>query len=284
MDLRDRIIELAYETVTPNGDDALVIDLASTRQIACDSGIQRRHVELAALQAGVIPLRYERNLGTLGIQGQVKLLQATVAVVGLGGLGGTVTEILARVGVGELVLVDPDVYDESNLNRQLYSVEGNMGRDKARSSRDRIAEVNGAVSVISHVCRLDEDNAQCLLGSADLVVDCLDNVPDRMLVARACAALGIPMVHGAVAGMMGQVMTVDPGEDGLEQLYGRRDDGAGPHGAELKLGNLPTTVGVVASLQCQEAVKIIAGTGDPIRNRLLLLDLAAGAIETVDLS
>jgi len=283
-DLRDKIAEHAYETTAPNGEEILVVDLSATERIACSFETQRRRVEVAALQAGIVPLRYERNLGTLGNQGQIALLEARVAVVGAGGLGGTVSELLARIGVGEMVLIDPDRYEESNLNRQLHSLEDNLGRDKAQSSRDRIGEVNGAVSVTSHVCRLDQENAHGLLSSVDLAVDCLDNVADRLLVAEVCASLGVPMVHGAVAGTMGQVMTVFAGDGELGQLYGSQDKGGGSHGAEIHLGNLATTVAAVASLQCQEAVKIITKTGEPIRHRLLLLDLALGSLETVDLS
>lgn len=279
-ELQGRIMEHAYETVAPGGGEILVLDLARAEQMAEEFQVHRRSVELAALHAGVVPLRYERNLGTMGIAGQIALLEAKVAVVGAGGLGGTVSEILARIGVGQLVLIDADRYEESNLNRQLHSVEDNVGQDKSRSSAARIRRINGAVSVTSHVCRLERDNAHRLLGTVDLTIDCLDSVPDRLVVAEICGSLGIPMVHGAVAGTMGQVMTVFPGDGGLEGLY----EEASPHGAEVHLGNLATTVVVVASLQCQEAVKVITGAVEPIRHRLLLLDLAHGSFETVDLS
>ncbi len=281
-DTMAEIVGLAERVEGPDGESLWVLGIAETDALAVDLSISRREVEIAALRNGVIPRRYQRSIGTLGIDGQVALLESVVSVVGLGGLGGVVSELLARVGVGKLILVDADVYDASNLNRQIHCTEQNMGQAKADVCRERIGQINGAVEICHHRCVLDQTNARSLLGPSQVVVDCLDNVPDRFLLQKTCRSLGIPLVHGAVAGTMGQVMVIPAEGEGLERLYGP-PCGADRHGVEQFLGNLPTTVAAVAALQCQELLKIIAGVGDPISDGVLFLDLSRGSFDRVSL-
>lgn len=284
-DAAARIAQRAEQVQGPDGEPLLLLDVAGADSLAAELCMSRREVEIAALRTGVIPRRYQRNIGTLGMDGQVALLEAAVSVIGLGGLGGVVCELLARIGIGELILVDGDAYDESNLNRQIHSTERNAAeaKEKASASRRRVERVNGAVSVRHHRCVVDESNARSLLGRSQVVVDCLDNIPDRFLLESTCRSLGIPLVHGAVAGMMGQVMVIFPGSPGLQHLYGCPDEAA-RYGVERSLGNLAVTVTATAALQCQELVKIVTGVGEPICDGVLYLDLSAGHFNRVRLS
>ena len=261
--------------------DARIIRLRQVQELAVAHDCLVQEVELAALEAGVLPWRYLRNLGTAGLEGQAKLLRATVAVVGLGGLGGYVTEALARSGVGRLILVDGDVFEEHNFNRQLLSGEAKLGTSKVEAARRRVAEINGAVEVIGHAVMLGRENLPQLLEGADVVVDALDRLPIRLILQEGAQALGIPMVHGSIAGFLGQVMTVFPGDPGLRGLYG---DGELPEqGLEAQLGTPAATPMAVAAWEAQEVVKILIGRGELLRNRLLVLDMEAGAIEVLRL-
>lgn len=260
---------------------ARIIRLQQVHELAAENGCQIRDVEIAALETDVAPYRYLRNLGTVGLEGQAKLLRATVAVVGQGGLGGYVTESLARMGVGRLILIDGDVFEEHNFNRQLLSSEAKLGASKVKAARQRVAEINGAVEVTVHAMMLDRENLPRLLAGADVVVDALDRLPIRLILQDGAQALGIPMVHGSIAGFLGQVMTIFPGDPGLRGLYG---DGELPEqGLEAQLGTLAATPMAVAAWEAQEVVKIITGRGELLRHRLLLLDMESDEIEILRL-
>jgi molybdopterin/thiamine biosynthesis adenylyltransferase len=263
-------------------DDVPVIYLKQVHELATANDCPIREVELAALEIGVVPWRYVRNLGTLGLEGQAKLLRATVAVVGLGGLGGYATEALARMGVGRLILIDGDLFEEHNLNRQILSTEANMGTGKVQAARQRVAEINGAVEVIGHAVTLTRENLPRLLEGADVVVDALDRLPIRLVLQEGAQALGIPMVHGSIAGFLGQVMTIFPGDPGLRSLYGEAGE-LPEQGLEAQLGTPAATPMAVAAWEAQEVVKILLDHGEPLRNRLLVMDMQSGTIEILQL-
>jgi len=258
------------------------LSLRETHALAREHGCAVRLVEERALCVGLPPERYARNLGTTGLDGQARLLRACVAVVGCGGLGGWIIEVLARMGIGRLVLIDSDRFEVSNLNRQAGCLEGNLGRPKAECLAERVRAVNGAVEPVAHVARLTEANAATLLGGVEVVVDALDTLPDRLALARAAAALGVPLVHGAIGGYTGQVMTILPGDPGLEGLYG----GAGwpARGVEVELGNPAATPMMVAAWQAQEVIKLLLGKGDILRNRLLVLDAEYGEVTEIHIT
>jgi molybdopterin/thiamine biosynthesis adenylyltransferase len=258
------------------------ISLRETRALAQQFGCEGRQVELAALRAGVAPERYLRNIGTVGLEGQARLLEATVAVVGAGGLGGWIIEGLARMGVGHLIIIDGDRFEENNLNRQLGCTEATLGTLKAEFFARRVAEVNGAVDVVAHVAWLDQDNAPALLSGAQVVVDALDTLPARFVLQEAAARLGLPMVHGAIGGYTGQVMTVLPGDPGLKALYG---GGSLPErGVETELGNPSATPMMISAWQIQEVVKVIVGQGALLRGRVLIMDAEFGEVTEIQLS
>jgi molybdopterin/thiamine biosynthesis adenylyltransferase len=263
-------------------DGVRVIYLQHVRELAATFDCPIHEVELAALEAGVVPRRYLRNLGTVGLEGQAKLLRATVAVVGLGGLGGYVAEALARMGVGRLVLIDHDVFEEHNLNRQILSAEAKLGTSKVQAARQRVAEVNSAVEVVGHAVALTRENLPRLLEGADVVVDALDRLPIRLVLQKGAQALSIPMVHGSIAGFLGQVMTIFPQDAGLRSLYGAGDD-LPEQGLEVQLGCPATTPMAVAAWEAQEVIKILLGRGELLRGRLLVMDMEAGVIEVLRL-
>jgi molybdopterin/thiamine biosynthesis adenylyltransferase len=275
--LREQIGEAAQEE-----GGVRVIRHRAVRELAAVNDCAIREVELAALGAGVVPWRYVRNVGTIGLDGQARLLRSTAAVVGLGGLGGFVTEALARMGVGRLILIDGDVFEEHNFNRQLLSGETKLGMTKAEAATRRVAEVNSAIEVIPHAAMLAAENLSQLLEGADVVVDALDRLPIRLILQEGAQALGIPLVHGSIAGFLGQVMTIFPGDLGLRGLYGGADE-LPEQGLEAQLGTPAATPMAVAAWEAQEVVKILTGCGEPLRNRLLVMDMGTGSVDFLEL-
>jgi molybdopterin/thiamine biosynthesis adenylyltransferase len=279
-DLAARLRAAATSALGPDGQECRIVSLAAVQRIAQQTGVSRREVEVAALREHVLPARYGRSLGTVGWEGQIKLLESTVAVVGAGGLGGWIIEGLARMGVGRLIVIDGDVFVENNLNRQALCTEETLGRAKAEVAAERVAAVNAAVEVTVHARLATAENMPPLLQGAQVVVDALDSLPTRLLLQDACRALGVPLVHGAIAGYLGQVTTIFPGDAGLRALYG---DVVPEQGIERQLGNPAGTPLMVAAWQVQETIKLLLGSGEPLRSRLLLLDAEAGTAEIVKL-
>ncbi len=267
----------------PDGESYRSLSIKDTERMAAVSGISGKDVEIAALENGVIPERYTRNMKALSVDDQLKLLRATVTVVGLGGLGGTVTEMLARMGVGRLNLIDGDVFEESNLNRQVTSSTAKIGMPKADAARQRVFDINSGIAVDSHRLFLEEENARELIAGSDVVVDCLDSLKTRYFLAMACREAALPLIVAAVAGLSGQVTVLFPEDNGFEAIYGIPEE-IPEKGVETRLGNLAPVVGMIANIECAEVAKILIGRGSPLRNRLLVVDLMESTFETVDLS
>ncbi len=225
------------------------------------------------------PHRYNRNVTALSEEECALLAEKHIVVVGCGGLGGLVIEALARIGVGHLRVIDGDVFEESNLNRQLLCTEADLGREKAAVAAARVQAVNSSVECEPVVAYLTEHNASSLLAGADCVVDCLDNLEARFWAAHACQTLGTPIVYGAIAGWFGQVCTVYPGDVSFVEIYGE------PFGESQhkKLGNLPFTAYSIAAIQASEAVKVVLSRPGQIRNRLLMVDLLDGSVDDMEL-
>jgi len=263
------------------GPGQATLSLAASVQLAQQHGATRRAVEIAALRREITPDRYQRSMGTVGFDGQIALLEASVAVVGCGGLGGWATEALARLGVGSITLIDGDRFQDSNLNRQLGCTESVLGLSKPEVLANRVAQVNGSVSVSPVSEYITADNAADLLANAQVVVDALDSLPKRMMLQEACSLLGVPLVHGAIGGLTGQVMTIMPGDAGLKALYGEH---LPEHGIETQLGTPTATPMMVAAWQAQETLKLIVGCGEPLRHRMLLLDAEWGTATFVELA
>lgn len=238
-------------------------------------------VEEAALELGRMPARYQRNRRTVSIAEQLTLFRSRVVIVGAGGLGGYVIEELARLGVGTLVVADPDTFEEHNLNRQLLATLANLGAPKVEAAVERVGAINPAVRVVPLRSAFSRENGAELLSGADVAVDALDTVTARVELARACRELGVPMVHGAIAGWYGQMATQMPGEDITPFIY---PSGNEPKGVETKLGNPAFTPAVVASLQVAEVCKILLGQGRCLNRRMLFLNLLDMEFEDVPIA
>jgi molybdopterin/thiamine biosynthesis adenylyltransferase len=282
-DIRRRIAESAEPYVAPDGKTCPVISLKATASISDSQGVSAKEVEITALKQGIVPCRYLRNIGTVGLDGQIKLLQSSVAAVGAGGLGSTVIELLARQGIGHLIIIDNDRFTEENLNRQIMCTEGNLGESKVTVAAQRVKEIDSATTVTTFRQRLTRDNAQSLLSGVRVVVDGLDNLSSRLVVEQACRQLAIPYVYASIGGFNGQLMTIFPGDTGLSSLYGASSNMVAEQGIETRIGNPPATVAIIAALQVQEVVKIITGVGAPTRNQVLLLDARECAIDRIEL-
>jgi len=221
--------------------------------------------------------RYARNIGAIGIDGQRKLLNSSATIVGLGGLGGHVLESLARVGIGRIVGIDPDTFDESNLNRQLLALTTNLGRSKVAAAAARLAQVNPAIEFTAHASPF-EDVSDETLADSDIIFDCLDTIPARRELARRCADMGLTLIHGAIAGWSGQVAICRPGSGVLEKLYPGEK-----HGIEPRLGTLPFTAAVAAHIMVARAVTVLLDQQPPEPDTILFFDLQANEWQTVEL-
>jgi molybdopterin/thiamine biosynthesis adenylyltransferase len=276
-------LEQLSETKTfPDKTPYRSLSVANVLGLAGRSGASGREAEIAALENGIVPERYARNMRTFSLEDQAALLQARVGVVGLGGLGGTVVEVLARMGVGHLRLVDGDRFEDSNLNRQLLSTVEGLGQLKSEAARARVSRNNPSVDVTALSEFVTAENAEAVLAGCDVVVDCLDTLRTRFVVEDACRRIGCPLVSAAVAGSSGHVTTIFPEDKGLRLIYG--EPGQLPlKGAETSLGTLPYTVVFLATLECAEVVKVILKKGKLLRHKLLVADLMDGVVEVMNL-
>ncbi len=281
--LKKALQEKAVEKKDPAGDNYLSLSLLAVGELARDFEVNGKHVEIAALQSKIIPERYQRSMGSLGLNGQLKLLNSSVGVVGAGGLGGFVIELLARMGVGRLVVIDSDYFSESNLNRQLLSAELTLGSSKAGAAAKRISEINSSLEVETFECRGERSNMTGIFSGCHLVIDCLDNLPSRLDLEEVCVELNIPMIHGAIAGFIGQVAVIRPDRPLLSAIYGQIKASGANHGVELQLGNPAFTPAMLASFQCSEAVKYLAGLEGVLpAGGLLIIDMQSGSTYQVD--
>ena len=254
---------LRERAVTSDGQLYSVISLKDCKEAAELVGVCVREAEIFALSVGVCPMRYERNIGTFGLEGQRRLLESCAAVVGLGGLGGLIAELLARSGVGRLVLADGDVFSESNLNRQLLCSESDIGRSKAECAGSRVRAINGAISVKVVNYALDKSNISSILDGTDVVLDALDSNSARVLVSDYCRASGIPFVHGAIGGMWAQTGVFMPDDRRPWEIFSEYED----KGDETLLGNPPFTASFAASLEVSLAAAVICGK--PVKSGIL---------------
>ncbi|MNM52168.1 Molybdopterin-synthase adenylyltransferase [compost metagenome] len=219
-------------------------------------------------------LRYSRQilLAQVDIDGQLRLKDSRVLIVGLGGLGSPVALYLAAAGVGELHLADFDTVDLTNLQRQVLHDTASVGLSKVDSALNRLQAINPEVRLVAHRSALDEDSLTAAVQAVDLVLDCTDNFATREAVNATCVAQGKPLVSGAAIRLEGQLSVFDPRRPEspcYHCLYG--------HGSEAELtcseaGVVGPLVGLVGSLQALEALKLLAGFGEPLVGRLLLID------------
>jgi molybdopterin/thiamine biosynthesis adenylyltransferase len=201
-----------------------------------------------------LPPRYQRNYKTISFEDQSKLAASTVAIVGCGGLGGNMAEEFARLGIGTLILVDGDRIEESNLNRQLFATEKNIGQPKVEAAKDRLRSVNSTVKLRLVSDWFNEDNAAEYFKGADLVCDALDSIDRRVSLERACHRLNLPLVYAGIAGWYGRLGVSFPGDFSVARIFRQ-----GEKGVEKVWGNPAFTPAALASMSVVEAVKVLVG-------------------------
>ncbi|MBL4835146.1 MAG: molybdopterin-synthase adenylyltransferase MoeB [Pseudomonas sp.] len=219
-------------------------------------------------------LRYSRQilLGQVDIQGQQRLLESRVLIVGLGGLGAPVALYLAAAGVGTLVLADHDHVELTNLQRQIIHATAAVGRAKVQSAANSIKQVNPGVETVMLEQALAGQALADAIADVDVVVDCCDNFATRQAVNEACVRLRRPLVSGAAIRLEGQLSVFDSRREDspcYQCLYGGGEDTALSCSEAGVIGPL---VGIVGSLQALEAIKLLVGFGEPLVGRLLLVD------------
>lgn len=219
-------------------------------------------------------LRYSRQimLPEVEIDGQEAWLNSRVLIVGLGGLGSPASIYLASAGVGHLVLVDDDQVDLTNLQRQIVHTSDSVGTPKVESARKTLHALNPEIRIDTLATRLEGEALSEQVKAADLVLDCSDNFSTRFALNRVCVATGTPLVSGAAIRFDGQISVFDSRVEGApcyQCLYAEGED------EELSCsesGVFPPLVGIVGATQAAEALKVLAGIGEPLVGKLLMLD------------
>lgn len=216
-------------------------------------------------------LRYSRHilLRQIDVRGQEKLLAARVLIIGLGGLGSPVAMYLAASGVGQLVLVDPDRVELTNLQRQIVHTTERIGQDKVASAAQGLAALNAGVRVTTINHKLEGAALEAQVRLADAVVDATDNFASRFAINEACMRAGKPLISGAVVRFEGQVAVFPPGGPCYRCLY---TETGGPDEACATLGVLAPAAGIVGAIQAAETIKVLLGIGQTLAGRLLLFD------------
>lgn len=222
--------------------------------------------------------RYLRNMTTLSADEVETLKKSRVCVIGCGGLGGYIIEMLGRIGVGYITCVDGDVFDETNLNRQILCEEMSIGQSKALKAKDRMKLVNSEIYINPIVELLSEENAKKILKDHDLIIDAMDNIKGRFILQEVCKEINTPLIHGAISGWYGQVSTILPGDDTLNHIYKNKNKEL-----DNKLGNPSFTPAAIASIQVSEAIKLLLNRGDILRHKLLLVDLLFNEFNILDI-
>jgi molybdopterin/thiamine biosynthesis adenylyltransferase/rhodanese-related sulfurtransferase len=221
--------------------------------------------------------RYSRHLimPEVGMKGQRKMKSASVLMIGAGGLGSPLGLYLAAAGIGKIGIVDFDVVDHTNLQRQVLHGTKDVGRSKLQSARERIHDVNPNVEVETHQLRLTSENAMQVIEPYDVVVDGTDNFPTRYLTNDACVLLGKPNVYGSIFRFEGQVSVFDASKGPCYRCLFREPPPPGMVPSCAEGGVLGVLPGIIGSLQALETIKLIIGEGDPMIGRLLLFDALA---------
>lgn len=230
-------------------------------------------------------IRYKGHLqlAAIGPEGQRRLEKASVLVVGAGGLASAALEYLAAAGTGRIGIVDPDIVELSNLQRQILYTDADTGLPKAVCAGRRIASLNPSVETMVFESRFDDSTSGAILGAApwDVALDCTDSYTSKLTVARAMARARLPYVYGAVGRFGGQVMTVLPGHACYGCLYGDGLPGDNAEGSCAGAGIFSGVVGLTAMVQACEAMKIAGGFGSPLSDRLLTIDTFTMTFTTV---
>lgn len=210
--------------------------------------------------------RYKRQMMLFGEDGQERLKKAQIFIAGAGGLGSPVSIYLAVAGVGKITVVDMDEVDRTNLNRQILHYDRDIGRKKTASAEEKLRELNPDIIINAISMMIDASNAKKLVGNADGIVDAMDNYPTRYLLNDIAIAKKIPFFHGGIRGFYGQATTIIPGSTPcLKCIFPNAPPG------EL-FPVVGVTAGIIGTLQSNEVIKYLTGTGDLLMNRLFIWD------------
>ena len=250
------------------------LSLALHQEAVTLFGLSYAEVEAAALAIGIVPLRYQKNQSTITPAQQKVLFDTHVAIIGCGGLGGHIAEILTRIGIGKLTLYDFDTFEEHNLNRQNFSTIADLGRNKVTVVKEGLQKINPSITIEALAERFDPKTDMPKIKTAAIVIDALDTPQTKQELAAQCCRRGIHFVHGAIAGMHGQFAT----DSTLEHLYPTTS-----RGAEIESGNPAFTVTLAASIQASEAIKTILHMGEPLKNEFMFADLLHNEFEKLPL-
>ncbi|MHC1747992.1 MAG: ThiF family adenylyltransferase [Cellulosilyticaceae bacterium] len=221
--------------------------------------------------------RYSRNGTCINETEQKVLSKAKICILGCGGLGGYMIEMLARVGVGALRVVDGDVFDPSNLNRQILANQNNLNQEKVIIASKHVAEINSEVIVEAVPSFINESNAEDILRGCTVVMDALDNLSVRKMVADTCSKLNIPYIYGAIAGWYGQVSVILPNSTTDKMLFSSQHQ----RGEEQRVGNPSFTPAIVAGIQVSECIKLLLKKGEITTNAFLMIDLLTNEVEKI---
>jgi len=303
VDLADLVADPALWIPSPTIRTLIICDIGLRSAIATEHLTAAGYTAVVSLAGGIdawrtvgLPLvdtaglsphqleRYDRHLklAHVGVPGQRALLDATVAVIGAGGLGSPVIMYLAAAGVGTIAIIDDDKVEESNLQRQPIHSMHDIGTSKASSAAQFVSDLNQDTTVITVRERLGPDNAESLLQGATVIVDASDNFATRYAINDAAVELGIPVVFASVYAMEGQVAVFDA-EHGpcYRCVFPERPDEAIPLDCTT-IGVLGSITGVLGSLQATEAIKLIVGAEDTLTGRLLLCDATTQSFTTLN--
>jgi len=263
------------------GREFRVISREHLRAWAAEQGLSGHRALEAALEAGIFPEELERNFPSLTAADQLALWRSRVLVAGLGGLGGCQAQLLARAGVGRLYLADGDCFAPANLNRQLLATSETLGQNKALVTARHLRQINAALEVEAIPEFLDQGRLQDLLPKVQVVLDALDTLTARRELVAAAKAARVPVVHGAVSGVFGQVTTILPGDPGESAwLF---PVAAGPE-PETAPGVLAPTVTLTASLQAMEAIRLLLNQAPAYHGVLAHFDGDTGRLEILPLA
>ena len=304
-------LELRIEEAVPeNGRTVLVMCAGGVRSLFAAEGLQRMgYRDVRSVVGGFnrwkeegLPVEVPRSMGAaererysrhilmpeVGEAGQEKLLDSSVLLVGAGGLGSPAALYLAAAGVGHLAVVDDDVVERSNLQRQVLHTDGRTGRPKVESAEAALSALNPGIEVVGLRERVDSSNVERLFEGRDVIVDGSDNFPTRYLVNDACVKLGLPNVHGSVYRFEGQVSVFWPGRPGAPGpcyrcLY---PEPPPPEMAPscVEAGVLGVLPGVIGLLEAVETIKVLLGIGDPLVGRLLHYDALQARFKELELA
>lgn len=217
----------------------------------------------------------EKNTGVINKEALQRIKSLRVLVVGVGGLGGHLANHLARLGVKSLHLIDFDVFQPSNINRQLFSSSSNLGKSKVQVVGDAVRSIREDVKVIVHESRIESIDKQ-IWKEVDIVMDAVDTIKVKQYLEEKATEYNLPLIHGAVAGYYGQVGIIMPGSNVLKRLY---DDQS--KGLEAELG-CPTFIpSIVAGMMISELVKLLQGDKNALINRIMMIDVANPDYQTI---